>query len=333
MNIAVQVQQSLVSEKRQKAIREEELRAERRILGNKVLGMITMVDLNSDGELSAEEIDLAFVRFPHFKTMLEDLGVPAADGQSLVQMLDTSGDGLISYEELADGIVAMDEELGVKDWVKLSMRAWALLQKAEYLNKRLQYLSKKLIDVTTRLRGAFESVDTWNSYKETSDMVRKAKAYVRSGPAPQPLQLSADLRRQLDGRNKKSPRVDQAPPMLNFVDRYFGEVTAGPSEARREKYKKEHDGQELLQSELPEVMENTSREAEDRIRIHCTRAAAMRITAPTRRKPLCSDAPEPERFQKRHAVEMAKKDLDPLMDNHPMENVSKTKLHWVRDLL
>eukprot|EP00929_Paragymnodinium_shiwhaense_P002057 TRINITY_DN102255_c0_g1_i1.p1 TRINITY_DN102255_c0_g1~~TRINITY_DN102255_c0_g1_i1.p1 ORF type:complete len:713 (-),score=147.40 TRINITY_DN102255_c0_g1_i1:34-2061(-) len=336
VNIAIMVQGALTSATIQNAMAMDTKREERMILGRKVLRLLTLVDFNNDGELSAEEIDLAFVQYPQFTAMLTDLGVPVTDGFSLVRMLDKSGDGLISYEELQNGITEMDEELVSKDYVKLSMRLWSLLKRAELLGERLEYIRQQLEEATRKIRGAILAVEKWNNHKETSEMIRHAKDFLRQQLPEPPLKLSADLRAKLDGP-KEEDRGDEVSVMLSFADRYLGDVVGGPSHARRKQYEEAHNGQPL-RAGLPggalepgRVLEGTTAEASEKIRRQTERAAAARLTAPTRRKSRLPDPPGTWEEQRQAALETAKQDEDPLSMPHPLDNVSSMKLKWVRD--
>merc|ERR1740130_1516430 len=99
-------------------------------MSHKVMNILLRIDQNGDGQLSAEELDYAMMSDGRenkaLLSLLAELGVPFMDGESIVTMLDKSGDRLIGYEELQDGLVALNDAIVPKDHVLLAMRTWAL---------------------------------------------------------------------------------------------------------------------------------------------------------------------------------------------------------------
>merc|ERR1719263_177616 len=91
----------------------------RKAVGLKAVEILAEVDADRSGELSEAEIAYA-LKETDLPDILADLGMPVLGAGDLVRLLDYSGDGQVSYEELVNGIVRMDDELTGRDYAMLA---------------------------------------------------------------------------------------------------------------------------------------------------------------------------------------------------------------------
>lgn len=148
--------------------------------GREVISIVDAIDNNSDGQISADELACA-LQIPKFRQLLSDLGVPISDPDGLIQLMDKSGDGLVSYEELRDTVVDMDSPIKPKDFTKLALRVWNLLQRAELLEQRLENIAAHVNLVCSTLKGAFHWVQHYLDTREETELQRNAKKLLREG--------------------------------------------------------------------------------------------------------------------------------------------------------
>eukprot|EP00927_Polykrikos_kofoidii_P066082 TRINITY_DN61740_c0_g1_i1.p1 TRINITY_DN61740_c0_g1~~TRINITY_DN61740_c0_g1_i1.p1 ORF type:complete len:663 (-),score=116.41 TRINITY_DN61740_c0_g1_i1:113-2062(-) len=234
--VANMVQDSVMSDRNTQAALMEQRRDKRAEVSFKIVTLIAQVDANNDGELSAEEIDLALETHPQVGNLLKELQVPFLDGTSLVQMLDQSGDGLISYEEFQNGIVAMEEDIQQRDWVKLNMRVENLLNRTEYLKVRMQKLHTDLHEVHDSVAHAFQAVRDWIDTREDLGFEREARKMVMN------MKVTVPIPKELK-KPKPKPVLQHIPTFfLDYAERFLGDVIAGPSKKTQAAYMAAHNG-------------------------------------------------------------------------------------------
>jgi len=193
-------------------------------LGKKVMRLIELVDEDKDGELSAEEMNKAYKNYPEFKELLNELGVPVADGDQLVAMLDGSGDGLVSYEEFQVGISCMDDEIRPRDFTKVALRSWSALNKVDYLGFKAWALEKEVKIVCELLQDSFESMKEWTVARDDRELWAFARASVRENGSkpPKPPTLSHKSAKAFDVDEPDVPPEILAKSWIDFTEQNCG---------------------------------------------------------------------------------------------------------------
>jgi hypothetical protein len=165
-----------------KALKEAK-REERMAVGAQAKDLLSEVDADGSGELSEEELRCA-LQETNLASILADLGVPSLGAGDLVRLLDYSGNGQVSYEELVNGIVKMDEELCQRDYIMLGFWTKSLLARTTHLEERLEKLCAQISFIRKRLNGAFESLQFLIRSAKDSQLRTRAIQIIRtSGPA------------------------------------------------------------------------------------------------------------------------------------------------------
>jgi len=149
--------------------------------------MLKKLDLDGDGLVSASELD-AVKQDPFFIDIMKSLGVPFHDSESLIRLLDKSGDGSVSFSEMVEGFAEMGEDLRPRDFAKLSLRVRNLLMRAGLLEEKVQELSRQLALLRRKLEGAFGAVEHFRNTKNSTELRRKALEAARNSlPSDPPL--------------------------------------------------------------------------------------------------------------------------------------------------
>lgn len=180
------VQEAMISNKENsKAIRDME-KAERRQIGLRVRDILGDIDVDGSGQLDASEIAWA-LKVTNLEDVLHELGVPVTDAESLVCLLDYSGDGYVSYDELVEGIVAMDEHTTTRDFVMMGFWVKNLLNRTNHLEERLTKLCNQISFIRKRLSGSFGALNHMIRTAKDTQMRQRALAHLKtSGPGLPP---------------------------------------------------------------------------------------------------------------------------------------------------
>jgi hypothetical protein len=197
-------------------------RGERKGVCQLIIALIENVDENQDGELSAEELDNALAKYPQLTHLLEKVGLPAVStggGESLVRLFDKSGEGLIDYDELAGGLLALNDGLTSKDFRMLAMRVKFNESRLGYLDGKLAKMKSRVHDVQEKYAYGFRTVTTWSFTHQESQLVRKAKEHLRTVPHGPPKLVAKDVDTSLF--NRKEVEIDDGPGLISFTKKYL----------------------------------------------------------------------------------------------------------------
>jgi len=168
------------------AIRQME-RAQRKEAGLRVRDILADIDVDGSGQLDESEIAWA-LKVTNLEDVLHELGVPVTDAQSLVCLLDYSGDGYVSYDELVQGIVAMDEHVTKRDFVMLGFWVKNLLHRTSHLEERLSKMCDQISYIRKRLSGSFGALNNMIRTSKETQMRQRALAHLKTaGPGLPPL--------------------------------------------------------------------------------------------------------------------------------------------------
>lgn len=275
------VQDSMAASKENaKAIKDKD-REERKKAGSKARDILAEVDADASGELDIDEIAYA-LEVTNLPVILRDLGVPVMDAESLVRLLDYNGNGLVSYEELVDGVVKMDEEITKRDYSMMGFWVHNLLMRTNHLEERLQLIVEKVSFVSKRLTGSFGALNHMMRTAKDTQCRQKAIHILRtSGPAlPPSLDKIKVKKHTLDGRD---PKVE----LVAFASRLLGQP---PKPKRSGSPSLLDDGRlalfhNTMAKEIPGTLENSMRQArrdnvvhQDKyaVRMDCVRDSAGR---------------------------------------------------------
>jgi hypothetical protein len=207
----------LASKQNERAIKDRK-REERRRYGGVARDILAEVDSDGSGQLDVDEIRYA-LEVTDLEIVLRDLGVPVLDAESLVQLLDYSGDGLVSYDELIEGVVKMDEDITARDYAMMGFWVKNLLHRCTHLEERLGILCDQMSFIRKRLTGSIKSLN---------HMIRTSKDTQLRGQAIKNLRTSGPpLPPSLDKKVIKKPTLHQNSPrteMVAWAGRFLGEA-------------------------------------------------------------------------------------------------------------
>jgi len=211
------VQDSMAASKQNAAAIKDRQRNERRKCGVKARDLLAEVDADGSGQLDEDEIRYA-LEVTDLADILRDLGVPVSDAPSLVRLLDYSGDGQVSYDELVEGIVKMDEDITKRDYAMMGFWVKNLLNRCIHLEERLGRLCDNVSFIRKRLAGSFDSLNHMiRTSKDTQLRQRSIKILRTSGPAlPPSLEKKIIVKPTLGRRDPKDE-------LVTFTSRFLGE--------------------------------------------------------------------------------------------------------------
>lgn len=182
------VQESLQTAKVSAQAAKDNAREIRRRSGLKIRDILREVDTDGSGELSEKELEAALVG-SRLRSTLLDLGVPVLDAESLIRLLDKTGDGQVSFEELVEGAVRMDEELKPSDYAMLGFWMKSLLNRTQHLEERLEILCSQISFIRARVTGSFAALKHLATSAKDSQLRNRALHVIRT----QGLQLPPEL--------------------------------------------------------------------------------------------------------------------------------------------
>lgn len=210
------VQDSMTAKRENDKALREVAKEERRRVGYKARDILAQVDSDGSGDLSPAEIAVA-LKVSNLGDILIDLGVPVLDPDSLVRLLDYDGSGTVSFEELVDGIVKMDEEINSRDYQFMAFWLWNLLMRTKSLEERLDKLVDQISDIRYRLKMSFGKLDHMIRTQGASSLRRRALHIIRtSGPS-----LPPSLYKKKKDTGPKYHVQDQATEFIAFANRFF----------------------------------------------------------------------------------------------------------------
>mmetsp|Transcript_15212 Transcript_15212/g.31890 ORF Transcript_15212/g.31890 Transcript_15212/m.31890 type:complete len:616 (-) Transcript_15212:150-1997(-) len=230
------VQESMAAERGLKKAMAALDRHKRRQMGERAAAIFNLIDENGDGDLSLEELREA-LKIDDLVTILKELQVPVLNAEGILRLFDRSGDGLVSYDELIDGIVSMGDDIQPRDFIKLAIWAWNLVVRAQRLEERLALLVEMTSQLRDKLQGAFESCEQYLRTRTETELRRKALKMIKdSGPSkPPPPEAVMGSRRPKEV--KEDDDVDQAAIFMTLARRFLGEAVNPPSPERLKKLK------------------------------------------------------------------------------------------------
>jgi len=261
------VQDSMLASKANlKAIKDKQ-REDRKRIGVKARDILAEVDADGSGELDQEELEYA-LQVTNLEEILRDLGVPVVDAESLVRLLDYSGNGAVSYDELIEGAIKMDEDITKRDYAMMGFWVKNLLLRTSHLEERLAILCDKISLIRKRLGGSFASLRHMIQTAKDSQVRQRAIHILRtSGPALPPTLEKKTVSKvtlarmepkyELEGFTRRllgeAPRGKRAgsPGMGEDDGGYHGPVLAGQREI--EQYPEFNSHQALMTSGGPRI--------------------------------------------------------------------------------
>jgi len=154
--------------------------AERERTAEGVLRVMKMMDDNQDGFLSADEIDDA-LKLESIRHKLWDVGLPTTmDGMAIVNMIDTSGDAMVSYDEFQESLVMLNNPIEVKDFIKMSIRINSVWGRMKVMQRRFLTLNENTWNTSLLFQYGAKSISVWCDHMVELASVKQAKEMARS---------------------------------------------------------------------------------------------------------------------------------------------------------
>lgn len=201
----------------------ERKREERKKVGVQARDILSEVDADGSGALDVEEIQYA-LEVSDLEEILRNLGVPVTDAESIVRLLDYTGSGTVSYEELVDGIVKMDEDITKRDYAMMGFWVKNLLERTKFLEERLEILCQEISFIRKRLGGSFQALNHMIRNAKDTQMRQIAIHTLRtSGPPLPPVLEKVVVKKQ--GLAMRSDKEE----LVAFAGRLLG----GPPRGKR----------------------------------------------------------------------------------------------------
>eukprot|EP00928_Gymnodinium_smaydae_P088071 TRINITY_DN72219_c0_g1_i1.p1 TRINITY_DN72219_c0_g1~~TRINITY_DN72219_c0_g1_i1.p1 ORF type:complete len:700 (-),score=113.47 TRINITY_DN72219_c0_g1_i1:97-2196(-) len=201
-------------------------------LGRQAVRLMVAADENNDGNLSAEEIEQALQKFPEARPLLLSLGMPdhLCDPEGIIAMLDTSGEGLVSYEEFTSGLATLENLYRPYDMMKLQLRVWGALTRTQLLEQRCCRLQESISELTRNLQAAFTAVQKELISKgkggSYARMVRQARRHLRERP-PYEVPCIAGIRPPSPPKGLDALPTDEKAAFMARLERW-GPTSFGP---------------------------------------------------------------------------------------------------------
>lgn len=218
--IANLVVDSMVHSRENKKAVEESQRETRRKAGKYAMHMLALADRDGDGQLDIGELTYALEELG-LEEVLIDLGVPVTNAENLIRMFDRNGDKNVSYAELVEGAVIMDEEINHRDYVKLALWLQNLMNRVQNLEERLDRLVGTMRLIRIKLQAAFEALSRTMQTADETIMRQRALKTIRDQKLPEPMKLkdpSAFVPRSMESIRSETDEF------LSFARRFLGDA-------------------------------------------------------------------------------------------------------------
>mmetsp|Transcript_21634 Transcript_21634/g.37959 ORF Transcript_21634/g.37959 Transcript_21634/m.37959 type:complete len:584 (+) Transcript_21634:135-1886(+) len=236
------VQDSMSASRDNAKALKEVAKEERKKIGYQARDILAQVDSDGSGDLSAAEIEVA-LKVTNLGDILRELGVPVLEPENLVRLLDFDGSGTVSFDELVEGVIKMDEEISSRDYQFMAFWLWNLLMRTKQLEERLDKLVDQISDIRYRLKMSFGKLDWMIRTQGASSLRRRALHIIRtSGPS-----LPPSLHKKRKNLGPDYAVQDQATEFMAFARRFFQKSDASRSKSegqrmpRRSQFGDEYD--------------------------------------------------------------------------------------------
>lgn len=187
---------------------------EREQISKQCIEIVQLVDQNNDGELSRVELEVA-LEDESFRELLEALQVPLLDSESMVQMLDRNGDGIITYDELRRSVMDMENPLGSNDWTWIQLWVDSIAMGSQRFDRRLEELKREIVEINVKIASAIDSIEHWRELRKIPTLYLAALEKVRSALPEMPPEPTRIVKKA-----KTLPVNDQA-KVLEFFRNCF----------------------------------------------------------------------------------------------------------------
>jgi voltage-gated sodium channel len=215
---------SIVSSKSLQTARLEIEREVRNEISGQALRIFVQGDEEGSGKLSRERLEEELLK-PALPRVLKQLEVPYTDADSLILLFDHTGDGTVDYEEMVRGVTYMNEDIIPQDFVKLNIRAWALLKRAELLDKRLDKMTDDIGDAARILQAALKVVRNMKEVRARHKLREDALEKIRTVPNPLPVGMEAPK----DNTSVSEEKVAKTANFLGWMKNFMGELPSPKS--------------------------------------------------------------------------------------------------------
>lgn len=218
--IANLVVDSMVHSRENKKAVIDHTRETRRKAGKYAMRVLASADRDGDGELDVDELTFALEELG-LEEVLVELGVPVTNAENLIRMFDRDGDKFISYAELVEGAVVMDEEINHRDYVKLALWLQNLMNRVNELEARLDRLVGVVKLQRIKLQAAFEALSRTMHTADETILRQRALKTIREQKPPEPLEMASP--QMFVPRTQESIR-NETDEFLAFARRFLGDA-------------------------------------------------------------------------------------------------------------
>lgn len=229
--VSVVVQDTVQSARNVEAAQVEMMRDTRKAVAQTAGKLLTMADTDGSSTVELEELEIA-LQNPEFVELLHELEVPVLNAESLMQLFDRSGNGCLDLVELVDGICLMSDDLVPKDFVKLSMWSWALLEKTKQLENKMEEILQELQVLRSFLEDAYKAVERFVETRDASTLREKALHNLRTVPDTGPNMEEINALLALPEKMARERRAREVDLFQRFSRRYVGIHDLGPNHVR-----------------------------------------------------------------------------------------------------
>merc|ERR1712232_683012 len=144
------------------------------------------------------ELQEAF-QIREIKDRLISLGVPHnVDAQGFMYWLDISGDGRISFEELVDGLVALEDCVKPKDFLRMHMWLDSTSRRVKILEQKMMMCHTLVKEVHTQFLAAIDALLIWNANRDHKLLLKEASKLIK-----QPNEFKAGVKLAASAKAKR----------------------------------------------------------------------------------------------------------------------------------
>lgn len=222
MGVAANVVQDSLMHSRSNEIAMKERQREQRMEKARYCQALFLAgDVDGSGELDVAELEEALMN-DDIVAALEALEVPRRvfNAEALVAMLDFDGNGTVSYEELLEGVVKLDDDIAQKDYTLLAMRLNNLMMRAATLDRQLHDVSQNVHRVRMKMEGALQALHQFLKTANATTVFQRARKQLREARPYEPPPPMQPIKKAKTGTT--IPVKSAGEEFMAFTKRMFG---------------------------------------------------------------------------------------------------------------
>lgn len=208
---------SFAQAEKRRGANEDKEKEFRQNLGDKVRAIFADIDKDCDGLVTVNEVREGLEDY-NLVPLFKRLEVPEMTAEQISCLGDITGEGKVHYNDFVERIVAMDDDVKTRDYIRLLMWMTNLLKRSEKLSDRVTQLAKQTIEIRKVFQKAFSSINYFHENREVTELKNRAVKTVRSAVPDDPPRLKG----WKPPPDPKYPPESEEKVFLTFMRRLMG---------------------------------------------------------------------------------------------------------------